>query len=212
MPDEKRYDVNRGEMAIQGMVGGTVPSFRIGWYWSNRGTSAADAAAERDRILDVIRQGIGDVPVRASAAVANGLGAAGLPSMKQHLMDWTEGLFREAGIAPVQAHVESVARTAAVGLFVDRVVRYADSRPLPALQRYCRSLPGELADRFDQFDEIYSTWIRLSTEEAAGTRDPSGTTYIRIRHQLLTAINQAIDNALRDSRGSFLDGICRDYG
>lgn len=46
-------------------------------------------------------------------------------------------------MAPVKEHVESVARTAAAGLFVSRVLAFADSRPLPALQHYCRSLPGD---------------------------------------------------------------------
>jgi hypothetical protein len=67
LPDEKMYDPRRGEMAIQGMVGGSVPRFRIGWNWSQRGpTGAAEAAAERDRILSTIQWAMqGDDSLRA---------------------------------------------------------------------------------------------------------------------------------------------------
>jgi hypothetical protein len=59
VPEEKMYDPRRGEMAIQGMVGGSVPRFRIGWNWSQGGpTDAAEAAAERDRILNTIQRAV----------------------------------------------------------------------------------------------------------------------------------------------------------
>ena len=57
VPDEKLYTPTRGEMAIQGMVGGSVPSFRVGWNWSRGGpVKAAEAAAERDRILRTMQR------------------------------------------------------------------------------------------------------------------------------------------------------------
>jgi hypothetical protein len=95
---------------------------------------------------------------------------------------------------------------------VSRVVAFADSRPLPSLQQYCRSLPGELAARFDQFDDIYATWIRLAAEEDAQTQDRSSPEYMRIhrRHQELA--DQVIDRCLTDSRDSFLQGVRDDYG
>lgn len=239
LPDEKLHDRGRGEIAIQGMAGGSVPFFRIGWNWSQEGrTAAAQAAAERDRILNTIQRAIqGDWTASSSRRPAQpdgGLATAGhgtgsilcraaddfradpaaqaLPSKKQYLVDWTAGLFREAGIAPVKDHVESVARTAAAGLFVSRVLAFADSRPLPALQQYCGSLPGDYSARFDQFDEIYATWIRLGTEADARTQDPSDPAYLRLRRRHIEMIDQTIDRCLRDSRASFIEGIRTDYG
>jgi hypothetical protein len=239
LPVEKLYDRGRGEMAIQGMVGGSVPFFRIGWNWSQGGpTSAAEAAAERDRILIAIQRavqghwavpssrqareaggsppipmhGAGGTPRRATDAGWHDAAAETLASKKEYLIEWAAGLFREAGMAPVKEHVESVARTAAAGLFVSRVLAFADSRPLPALQHYCRSLPGDYSARFDQFDEIYGTWIRLGTEAEARTQDPSDPTYLRFRRQHVEMIDQLIERCLDDSRGSFIEGIRDDYG
>ncbi|HEY6314140.1 MAG TPA: hypothetical protein VIY52_25540 [Streptosporangiaceae bacterium] len=239
VPDEKLYDRGRGEMAIQGMVGGSVPFFRIGWNWAQGGqTTAAEAAAERDRILNTIQRaiqrdwtgpssrraappdgspttvehGAGGTPRRSTSAGRLDPAAEALPSKKEYLIDWTAGLFREAGIAPLKEHVEVVARTAAAGLFVSRVLAFADSRPLPALQLYCRGLPGDYSARFDQFDEIYATWIRLGTEADARTQDPSDPAYLRLRRQHIEMIDQAIDRCLKDSRASFIEGIRTDYG
>jgi hypothetical protein len=239
LPAEKLYDRGRGEMAIQGMVGGSAPFFRIGWNWSQGGpTNAAEAAAERDRILNVIQRamqgdwavpssrlamdpggspptstyGAGSAPRRASDAGWHDPAAETLASKKEYLIDWAAGLFREAGIVPVKEHVESVARTAAAGLFVSRVLAFADSRPLPALQHYCRSLPGDYSARLDQFDEIYATWIRLGTEADARTRDPSDPSYLRFRRQHAEMIDQVIERCLEDSRDSFIEGIRDDYG
>jgi hypothetical protein len=238
IPDEKEYATGRGELAIQGMVARSVPSFRIGWNWSRGGpTGAAEAAAERNRILSVIQRamqgdwiipssgqagirphsspttewpGTGGSPLD-SAAPEQGLVGERLPSKREYLINWTAGLFREAGVSAVREHVESVARTAAIAVFVDRVVRFADARPLPALQAYCRSLPGDLPDRLDQFDEIYATWIRLGTEADAKTQDPSDPTYARIRKQHTELIDQTIDRFLSTIRDSFIQGIRSDY-
>jgi hypothetical protein len=239
LPEEKLYDRSRGEMAIQGMVGGSVPFFRIGWNWSQGGrTSAAEAASERDRILNTIRRAMhGDWVVPSSGRATQpdnsltiaGHGAGGtqrrasdaswldppaqaLPSKKEHLIGWVEGLFREAGVAPVRDNVESVARTAAAGLFVSRVLAFAGSRPLPALQQYCRCLPGGHSSRFDQFDEIYATWIRLGTEADARTQDPSDPEYLRFWGLHVEMIDQTIDRCLLDSRASFIEGIRNDCG
>lgn len=234
VPDEKLYDPLRGEMAIQGQVGGSVPLFRLGWNWSQAGpVTAPQAAAERDRILHTLQRAIRgewDAPIsQAAGAVssrvinyggdrapdtATGASPAGgqIRSKKAHLIDWAAGLFREAGLPPDREHVESVARTAAIGLFVSRIVAFADARPLPSLQHYCRSLPGELPDRFDQFDDIYAMWIRLATEEDAHTQDQPNPEYLRIhrRHQELA--DQVIDRCLADSRESFLQGVRDDFG
>jgi hypothetical protein len=235
VPDEKLYAPRRGEMAIQGMVGGSIPLFRMGWNWSQGGPVAApQAAAERDRILNAIQRairGVWDAPIPSPAAGAAGspavlsYDAGGVPdagaanpaaeqvrSQKAHLIEWAAGLFREAGIPPVREHVESVARTAATGLFVSRVVAFADARPLPSLQHYCRSLPGELPVRFDQFDDIYATWIRLAAEADAHTQDHSSPEYLRIRRRHQELADQVIDRCLADSRDSFLQGVRDDYG
>ncbi|HTZ91093.1 MAG TPA: hypothetical protein VMB74_01750 [Streptosporangiaceae bacterium] len=209
--DEKLYALRRGEMAIQAMTGGSVPLFRVGWNWSQGGpVTASQAAAERDRMLAVIQRAVRGEWDAIRPAAEPAAGRAG--SQKAHLMDWAAGLFHEAGISPVREHVESVARTAAVALFVSRVVAFADSRPLPSLQEYCRNLPGELPARFDQFDEIYATWIRLAAEEAFPAPDQSSPEYLRIyrRHQEL--VDHAINKCLADSRDSFLQGVRDDYG
>jgi hypothetical protein len=237
--DEKEYAAGRGEMAIQGMVARSVPSFRIGWNWSRGGpTGAAEAAAERNRVLSVIQramQGDWTIPSSgqpaahshgspttvwlgadgrplASAGPEHGPGGERLPSKREYLINWTAGLFREAGVSPVKENVERVAQMAAIGLFVNRVVGFADARPLPALQVYCRSLPGDLPDRFDQLDEIYATWIRLGTEADAQTQDPSDPTYARIRKRHIELIDQTIDSFLLASKDSFIEGIRGDYG
>jgi hypothetical protein len=239
LPAEKLYDRGRGEMAIQGMVGGSVPFFRIGWNWSQGGpTSAAEAAAERDRILNIIQRamqgdwavpssilamdpggspptsmyGAGSTPRRATDGGWHDPAAETLASKKEYLIEWAAGLFREAGIALVKEHVENVARTAAAGLFVSRVLAFADSRPLPTLQHYCRSLPGDHSARLDQFDEIYATWIRLGAEADARTQDPSDPAYLRFRGQHTEMIDQVIERCLEDSRSSFIEGIRNGYG
>jgi hypothetical protein len=227
LPDEKLYDPRRGEMAIQAMVGGSVPLFRLGWHWSQRGpVTAGQAAAERDRILNTIHRAIRgewDTPIPSPVTGADSspamlsYGGASSPalairSQKAHLIDWAAGLFREAGLAPAREQVEDVARTAAIGLFVSRVVAFADSRPLPSLQQYCRSLPGELPARFDQFDDIYAMWIRLATEEDAQTQDRSSPEYLRIQRRHQELADQVIDQCLADSRDSFLQGVHDDYG
>lgn len=237
LPDEKLYTPRRGEMAIQGTVGGSVPLFRLGWNWSQGGpVTAPQAAAERDRILNAIQRAIRgewDAPSPATgidgtpaiisyggggtAAAATGVSAPGLRagqirSQKAHLIDWAAGLFREAGLSPAREQVESVARTAAIGLFVSRVVAFADSRPLPSLQQYCQSLPGDLPARFDQFDDIYATWIRLATEADARTQDQSSAEYLGLRRRYQELADQVIDRCLADSRDSFLQGVRDDYG
>lgn len=217
-PDEKLYAPRRGEMAIQGMAGGSVPLFRLGWNWSPGGpVTAGQAAAERDRILNTLQRAIrgewdAPIPDAAAGATRPGLADKQTRSQKAHLIDWAAGLFRDAGLPPAREHVESVARNAAIGLFVSRVVAFADARPLPSLQQYCRDLPGELPARFDQFDDIYATWIRLATEEDTQTHDRSSPEYLRIhrRHQELA--DQVIDRCLADSRDSFLQGVRDDYG
>jgi hypothetical protein len=233
--DEKLFAPRRGEMAIQGMVGGSVPLFRVGWNWSQGGPVAApQAAAERDRILKAIQRanrGEWDAPAPCPAPRAAGnpavlsYGGGGAPdagaaspaagrvgSQKAHLIDWAAGLFREAGLPPVREHVESVARTAAIGLFVSRVVAFADARPLPSLQHYCRTLPGDLPARFDQFDDIYATWIRLAAEADTPAQDRSSPEYLRIHRRHQEQADQVIERCLADSRDSFLQGVRDDYG
>ncbi len=239
VPDEKLYDRGRGEMAIQGMVGGSIPLFRIGWNWSQGGqTSAAAAAAERDRILSAIQramQGDWASPSSGQAGIAHAEDASfsqyatarpgpatgarprdptaeSPPPKKEYLINWTAALFREAGVAPVREHVEKVAKIVAIGLFVDRIVRYADARPLPALQRYCRSLPGELTDRLDQLDEIYATCIRLGAEADARTQDHSDPTYLRLCRRHTELLDQTIDRFLAAMRDEVIEGIRGDYG
>jgi hypothetical protein len=239
LPDEKLYAPGRGEMAVQGMVGGSIPLFRVGWNWSQRGpVTAAQAAAERDRVLNTIQRairgdweapapslatgygngpaivscGAGGAPGALAGASPPSAAAGQLHSQKAHLIEWAEGLFREAGLPPVREHVESVARTAAIGLFASRVVAFADAQPLPSLQQYCGNLPGNPSARFDQFDDIYTTWIRLATEEDAHTQDRSSPEYLRIHRRHQELVDQTIDRCLEDSRNSFLQGIRDDYG
>ena len=97
-------------------------------------------------------------------------------------------------------------------LFVERVVRFADTRPLPALQRYCRSLPGELPERLGQLDDICEAWIRFSAEADARTDNPSDPTYIGIRNQHVVLVSQVIDRFLAASKDNVLEGITEDYG
>jgi hypothetical protein len=154
----------------------------------------------------------GDMPYGATDAGWRDPAAKTLASKKEYLVKWVEGIFCEAGIAPVKEHVESVARTAAAGLFVSRVLAFADSRPLPTLQNYCRSLPGDYSARLDQFDEIYVTWIRLGAEADAGTQDPSNPAYARFWRQHAEMVDQVIERCLADSRASFIEGIRDDDG
>jgi hypothetical protein len=215
LADEKMYAPTRGEMAIQGMVAGSVPRFRLGWNWSRGGpVRAEDAAGERNRMLDAMQRAMrGDIAAPAAEpATAPGSAAASLISWKQRLTDWTERLFREAEVGPVPENVDSITRMAAIGLFETCVVGFANARPLPSLQRYCRNLPGELRDRLDQFDEIYRTMIRLAAEEDAGTQDAADPSYVRIRQQHIALVNDAFAHCLTEAEDSYRAGIRADFG
>src|SRR5580704_8798651 len=223
LADEKMYAPNRGEMAIQGMVTGSVPRFRLGWDWARGGqVRAEDAAAERNRILDVMQRAMhGDSSAPAAelateaateAATAPGAVPAGLISWQQRLRDWTEAQFRAAGVALIPQNVDSIARMAAIGLYETCVVGFANARPLPSLQRYCRDLPGELRDLLDQFDEIYRTMIRLAAEEDAGTQDAADPRFVHIRQQHIALVNDAFAHCLAEAEDSYRTGIMADFG
>jgi hypothetical protein len=62
LPDEREHGRGWGEFAIQAVMGGSVPVFRLGWGWSATSTDPNRqmqvAAGERDRILNVVQDGL----------------------------------------------------------------------------------------------------------------------------------------------------------